>query len=303
MSKISVKKLQDLLSNHKFFADRFFVEDGKCIFVEVISTTNGFRFLIEISPEFLMPISPSEITFDILRVNNPKECSLRKSEIDLAEEYSHVAAVQIDSKKDLDDTYRVDVTNQTVETDFVLYNILEQNKRLNFTTKSSFLSFSIIYDRYIISDSTWCVRDNSRILDSNNSRRLLPVVQIEHLLDQIETLSTTLFTLKTGVARVLALNFEKHFNVMRSLSEKTASLLNNLTEVKNKLARYKTYRDNLLDISLKNNDKVSDEDALQLIEDLLNLDEIIDNSSLGVDALFYNNIISFTQVLNSLDQL
>ena len=212
-----------------------------------------------------------------------------------------VTPIQIDSKQDLDDTYRVDVTSQNVETDVVLYNILEQNKRLNFTTKSSRFTLAIIYENYIITDKTWRVRDNTSILDTNNSRRLLPVVQVNHLLDDIETLSTTLYTLKLGVARVLALNFERHIQVMQSLSQKTASLLKTLIDVQKKLARYKSYRESLMEISLK--DQGSDEDVLMLIEDLLNLDEVIDNSSLGVDALFYNNIVSFTNVLNAMDQL
>ena len=301
MSRISVRKLQDVLSRHRFFADRFFVNDGNCMFVEVISTSNGIRFLIEISSGFEMPISPSEITFDILSLKNPTERIAKRSEIDLAEDYSNVTPIQIDSKQDLDDTYRVDVTSQNVEIDVVLYNILEQNKRLNFTTKSSRFTLAIIYENYIITDKTWRVRDNTSILDTNNSRRLLPVVQVNHLLDDIETLSTTLYTLKLGVARVLALNFERHIQVMQSLSQKTASLLKTLIDVQNKLARYKSYRESLMEISLK--DQGSDEDVLMLIEDLLNLDEVIDNSSLGVDALFYNNIVSFTNVLNAMDQL
>lgn len=308
--RLSIKKVQHLLLDNNIFPDRYYIVDGNCRYIEAIIGASGVRFLVYINTsEYSLPVSPSEVTYDLKQIQVPPVPSLASESIDIAEKYTAVIPPRIETREDLKNNYRININTSSdgsKELAFTLNDIAAQAQRLNYMVDASKFQIGILYNHYLhVRKRLYRIIDGSNQFNTNRSRRMLPVISVDDIVVEMTTLPDTILSIKTGVYRVLALNYDKHIVVMQNLVAKTNTLLHVLTDVKAKRDRFMHYRTALLDASRANleNPVFTEAEWNRMLDDLLNLDETLDNATLGIDTIFFDNILTFTQVLRNVEQI
>jgi hypothetical protein len=234
--RLSLSKLERFLESKNFITKSFFNYEDRCIFVEVININTTDTLFIYINSAYELDASKKKSVFDLKYLDTSDEnfeddikdkYAKEPDDIDIEKNYEEINLTE--SKREnieefLEDNYKSELTIREVNNkDIVrIKELTRQLKRLKFCVQSINYKLLVVYKSYI------CVinRHNEIDLyeikgyDGDDTRVLHVMIDLENLYDTINTVSSDISTIRSGVYNIFEKNQKKQILSFQSLMSK-----------------------------------------------------------------------------------
>lgn len=294
---LSLKKLQNLLSNKGLLPKKYFTIRDMCVYIELLNIYSADSIMLYI---------PSK--YNILADNNKDIYKMEYLDIDENGNISHDYAGEPDNH-DLDNDYEeIDIDNDINKKNFEnnlteKYNhplslkdikkndtnnireIFRQLKRLKFCVQNLKYKICIMYKDFLC-----CLRRDNTLegylvqnLRGPPDHKLVITIDLVSFYEKIEYISVDTKTIREGIYKILNKNQEKHITNL----QKMLDVKNNLSLYSQQVINKKNkYTNHLIDLELLFNNIISAEQ--NILEKLLNTKNKYNTSS-GIKGI-HNDI-------------
>lgn len=233
---LSVQKLQTLLETKGQVPVKFFTVDNYCMFIELINSISGTRFLMYIPSKYEFKMSQGKGVYRLKYIPIDKNSSI-------VEEYSNSSELETDysntminlspDKNDelenhLENNYKHMMSLKDISEDDLRYikSIYRQLRRLRQCVLNIKYKVGIIYKNYL------CVirRDDSidcfyiKHFTRKDSKKLLIITDLETFYDKGDKLIEDIIHVQDGVHRVMYRNQFLHSGIMGKMMENKSSI-------------------------------------------------------------------------------
>ena len=279
---LSIEKLTQLLEQKGFSPRKYFIMNGICKFVEILSISTIDSYLLHIPEKYKFEprISDRHLLFKIKQIPILKpeniehkyagrmeqtKIAANYDEIELKSQYPHQLKEfdGIDMEDQLTNQYRRPIVLKDVEEadNAVLQCIFRQLTRLRFCVQFLKYKFGIIYKDYLVcvdnKDSIECFK--IRNFPESGDRHLYITIDLEVFYENSKVLIDDLDQLQNGIRGVLDKNQDvqtKHLEVMLVKQQNIIKILSILTgkkqQLRFELQRFKELFD-LVDTTINKN--------------------------------------------------
>lgn len=241
---LSLYKLEKLLSLKGFIASKFFVMDGICMYIEVLSIINAEIFLMYI---------PSKYKFRVDKESSTTSYKIKYIDLDETDNIVDNYAGELDENtientykevdinmspsikggdigQQLEENYKRHITLKDILTeDFKeVRDIVRQLKRLKFCVQNVKYKIAILYKNYLCSikrdDSIECY--SIRKYDWKKSKKLFITVDLELFYEKIDSLILNMAIIRKGIYHILDKNHFTHNRTFQQLLEDKNNIIN-----------------------------------------------------------------------------
>jgi hypothetical protein len=228
---LSISKLYDLLTSKGFVPNKYFVMDGLCFYIELISiqTANTFLLYIPTKYKFIVPkqdsfkikyinMDPSDNTTDEYAGfpdNTGLESSYGDANINLSPDKNDKL------EEHLEDNYKHTISLKDISKDDIqdIKSIYRQMRRLRYCVQNIKYKVGIIDKNYICairrddSIDTFTIKHYPR----KSSKRLMVIMDLEMFYEKNERLNSDIETVRIGIYNILQKNQSLHTKVISKL--------------------------------------------------------------------------------------
>lgn len=230
---LSINKLQNLLEDMGFIANKYFVMDGTCFFIEVFSAKTTDIFFLYIPSKYNFEMSSGQNVYKIKYINMnesdhlPDEYAGTPDNVDIEAVYGDVD-IQLSPDKhkiaeQLENNYNHPISIRDISQDDIvtLKAMYRQMKRLRFCTQNIKYKLAVTYKNYICSIR----RDDSidcfwiKHFPRNPCKQLLVVSDLEMVYEKNERINSDMKHVRDGVYKVLQKNQGMYSRVIDKMLE------------------------------------------------------------------------------------
>jgi iron-sulfur cluster repair protein YtfE (RIC family) len=230
---LSIIKLEKTLNEKGFIVMRYFVMDGFCFYIELLSANIGEIFLLYI---------PSKYTFEPPKTDNVfKLKSLETNyHLTIEEEYGNIVSIENQDdirlspskdenlEKHLEMNYRKNIMIKDIskEDNDDLKTMYKQVVRLSYSTKNIPYKFGISYKNYICAvrrdDSVECfgIKNCPRKLNY----RIMIIVDLEVFYEKNDKINENIMSIKSSLCNIMTKNHNINAGVMKKLTDNTTAI-------------------------------------------------------------------------------
>lgn len=261
LNKMKLSKLEKLLANKNIVISKKFIIDDQLAFLQLINTETTDNFFVYVQSKYVIKIpidSKNTYSLDYLSIDDNYIESNHNSNY---EEIELNSKEHLNITKELEDNYDDEIELKTIEDkDMIELNqIQSQLSRIKLCVKTLKYKIIIIYKNYICSIR----RDNDleffKILSSHQfssvSKIILPVIDIENLILNIETINIDIKSVYDGIINNLSINRKKLAKNLKFLFTLGDGLEGHISTVNLKINKYNTEYNKFLDLYKKLNMK------------------------------------------------
>lgn len=244
---LSIKKLQSLLLEKGFAPTKYFIEDDRCIYIEIFSVTTTEIFLLYIPSKYTIP-PPSSNSEPVFKL---KYIDVEVDEEDVANEYAGDGKIgnydTVDLPPDdkmeehLENNYKqiISFKDITQEDAVQLRSIYRQIRRLRYSVQNINYKIGIIYENYICSvtrhnDVTcYIIKHYPR---DKHSKNLLIIIDLETFYNRNNRIIDDMRIVREALYTVLERNLNMHIGIFERMlqNKKSIETLPNLVHAKKK---------------------------------------------------------------------
>ena len=278
---LSLKKLETLLSSYGFVCNNYFIQDRRCMYIELMSITTADTFIMYI---------PSNYTFEVK--NRPNTYKLQDMDLDtddniadnygeevdnIQDKYNEVSVDLILNKdgtieKELENKYKRQIKLKEISNNDIkdIKSIYRQLRRLRYCVQEIEYKTAILFKNYL------CIirRDDTidifiiRGYNTDNKRKLFIVCDLERFYEKPEKIEHDIKTVRSGLYKILSKNQSNQFNVMTSLFEDKNNIGQIIIQSKIQITKFNEYIMHLNDMifTMNNSEKV----CMKTIRDIKN---------------------------------
>lgn len=254
---LSINKLEKLLSSKGLILKKYFIIDGLCVYIEVLTISNADSFMLYIPSKYEINIDKRN---DVYKMNYidvdetgtiPTEFAGEPDNFDLENHYDEVDMNNVtgNSKGDLvlqlEENYNhpISLKNINKNDTNILREIFRQLRRLKFCVQNIKYKLCILYKDFIC-----CIRRDDTFegfavhrMKGTSDRKLMITLDLETLYDKIDSVSMDIKTVREGVYKVLDKNHTKHVNNIEKMLECTTDITNVSAYTRKKKTYYIDY--------------------------------------------------------------
>jgi hypothetical protein len=258
---LSIDRLNQLLEKKGFTCRHYYISDGRCKFIDILSIHTIDSYLLHIPEKYNfeprasdkhlvskikpIPISGSNsIEQKYTTGADSNKISESYDEIELKSQYPHQIKEfeDIDMEANLTIQYKRPIVLKDVadEDNAILQCIFRQLTRLRFCVQFLKYKFSILYRDYLVTLNSKSTIECFRIKTYNvtNERHLYITIDLEVFYENSKILLEDLDDLQNGVRAVLDKNQQvqtKHLEVMLTKQQELLKILDSFTSRKQKI--------------------------------------------------------------------
>jgi len=249
---LSIAKLQDFLSTKGFVANKYFIMDGSCFYIELFCLKTADIFFLYIPSKYDIRPQSAENTYKLKYIdmassdNLPDEYAGQPSNIDIENAYGnmqvHLSPDKDQMEEHLESGYRHAISLSDISQDDTidLKAIYRQLKRLKYCVQNLKYKLGIISKNYICAirrdDSIDCFTIKNYPRD--DCKQLVVIIDLETLYEKSDKVVDDIHTVRQSIYRVLERNQNMHGQVIEKIIEnkKDISTIPQLAE--NKKLKY-----------------------------------------------------------------
>ena len=259
---MKLSKLEKLLADKNIVISKKFIIDDQLAFLQLTNTETTDNFFVYVQSKYVIKIpndSKNTYSLDYLSIgDNYIESNHNSNYEEIELNYKE----HLNITKELEDNYDHEIELKTIEDkDLIELNqIKSQLSRIKLCVKTLKYKIIIIYKNYICSIR----RDNDleffKILSSSDqfsseNKLILPVVDIENLILNLETIKIDIKSVYDGIINNLSINRKKLTNNLKFLFTLGDGLDGHISTVNLKIHKYNTEYNKFLDLYKKLNTK------------------------------------------------
>jgi hypothetical protein len=311
---LSIKKLENLLSEKNFVIKTLFIMHELLIYVEIFSIDTCDLFLLYIPSKYEIKVNEEEEnSYKIKKMDiNEDEMNniLRKydvvSNVNLREKYDEIELEKDDTSKleeELKNNYKHKIFLK--ELDIIdnehLKDIFCQLTRFKFCVENLQYKLSILYKNYLCT-----IRSDSDVecyiikrFHENNEYKMYITLNLETLYSNINTVCDDIKTIKQNIYTILNKNQIKHTEVLNKILLQKNVLSMYSESIYKKKEQYNKYINEFEDLlkTLKNAETIQIEKALNIKE------KYAKNTSIHLDGQKFNQLSIVDKELDKINQL
>lgn len=356
--RLSLSKLERFLESKNFITKSFFNYEDRCIFVEVININTTDTLFIYINSAYELDASKKKSVFDLKYLDTSDgnfeddikdKYAKEPDDIDIEKNYEEINLTE--SKREnieefLEDNYKSELTIREVNNkDIVrIKELTRQLKRLKFCVQSINYKLLVVYKSYI------CVinRHNEIDLyeikgyDGDDTRVLHVMIDLENLYDTINTVSSDISTIRSGVYNIFEKNQKKQILSFQSLMTEGQSIFSFIQNFTTKKTQYEEYLkklylmndtviqsekeilDKIANIRENNSSRAGIHSDIQsshsiskyevelnslkstkhkIIKNIFNIRNKLDDMILYTDKIFFDNVVMLDTIIKNINSL
>lgn len=336
---LSLKKLEELIRVSGYTPTSYYVMDGICFYIELLSVNTGEVFQMYIPSDYNFVVSPSSNVFEIEYID--LEEGLNKSdeygnEKNKAREYDKYAINFSPEQNQMEDflekkyKYSINIKEMKHSDEDILKAIRRQVKRLQYCVQDLDYKLSIHYKNYICTIRRDNTIDCLRVKNFSGDRklRLFVVPDLEVFYKNKEKMPQEISNVRQGVYRILDKNQSVHKHVSSKLLNNKDDILSVPDQAYSKKMHYLNLLGELEEIldlangaehSIKENmaneqdsKKIAEHDDKlnkiillknDIIQTIIHVKEKNDNISLSFDKVMFDNSVMLDSMINNFQQL
>ena len=277
---LSIDKLISLLEKKGFIIRKYYIQDGYCRFIEILSISTIDRYIISISDkyQFVPRTSDAALVYKIKSIpiiksdNISEKYAGRLEENKIAENYDEIELksqypYEIENCEDVN--MEVNLTNQykrpiilkdVAETDNgILQDIFRQLKRLLYCVKFLKYRFCIIYKSYIAvlhqDETIECFRIKK--FQEVDQRDLYITIDLEVFYENSRVLQDDLDQLQNGIRSILDKNQEVQVKHLENMIEKQYQIIKIINKINQQKLMYRQDLEKFKALFLKVDDNIN----------------------------------------------
>lgn len=251
---LSISKLQNFLARKGFIANKYFVMNGSCFFIELFCLKTADISLLYIPSKYYIQVNFKENVYKIKYIdmessdNLPDEYAGQPNNFDIENTYGNMQVLLSPDKdrleEHLENNYRHAISLKDISKDDTidLKALYRQLKRLKYCVQNLSYKLGIIYKNYICAirrDDTidcFAIKNYTR----GHCKQLMVIIDLETFYEKNEKVIDDIHIVRESIYRVLERNQNNHGHIIEKIIEnkKDISVIPQLAEIKK--ARYST---------------------------------------------------------------
>jgi len=254
---LNISKLEEMLLDKGFVVTKYYVSDGLCFYLEVVSTVIADAFLLYIPTKYKFEPPAKQNVYKIKYIatnyeSNIEEEYVNSAQIEDVDEIKLAPDAKDKLETYLEGNYKKDISIKDIskEDALDLKVIYKQVKRLGYSVKSIPYKLGITYKNYICGirrdDSIDCF--SVKNIPRKNAFRILVIVDLETFYEKSEKVNENLATVKTSVCEILNKNHSINAGIMKQLTDNTNMISTVVSKVVATKERFDTQLKKLTDI-------------------------------------------------------
>lgn len=280
---LSINKLEEFLFSKGFEPVKYFLLDGLCFYIEVVSK-NADVFLIYIPSKYEIEVNPKDVKGRVYKVryvnldtheNITDEYAGQPNDLDVEDAYGEAIELSPDKEKisdHLENNYKHPISIQKISREEAtnLQALYRQMKRLTYCVQNLKYKLAVFYKNYICAirrdDSISCL--DIKNYSNTDCKKLVIVVDLETFYDKADKLSTDIQTVRDSIYKVLERNQGMHGRVLTKIIDNKKDIAVIPSQVELRRVKY----DQML-VQLEEMLSVLNDTETKLLTDLNNLDQ------------------------------
>lgn len=229
---LSLSKLQNLLMTKGFFPSKYFIMNGTCFYIELMSAKSADTFLLYIPSKYKFEVGRGDNVFKIRYIdmdsggNTVNEYAGEPDNVDIEAVYGD-ANIELSPDKDghieehLENNYKHPISLKDISKDDTkdLKAIYRQLQRLRYCVQNIKYKIAIMYQNYVCSirrdDSIDCFA--LKHYPRQDCKRMMVIIDLEMFYSKNEQIDHDITTVRTGIYRVLEKNQGYHSKIMAKM--------------------------------------------------------------------------------------
>lgn len=256
--KLSIKKLEKLLSSKGFIPIRYFGMHHVIVYIEIVSITDADTFLLYIPSKYKFVLQKGNNVFKIKYVdmdenddNTVDDYAGKPDEHVVENTYREIDVNMSPTLKGnniaphLEENYKRTITLKDIseEDSKELKDIFRQLKRLRFCVQNVRYKIAIMYKHYLCSikrdDSIECFAIKK--FRGKDIKKLFITVDLELLYEKIDSLLLNMSTIRKGLYHILDKNHFTHSRTFQRLLEEKNTIIEFSDNAYSKKIEYEKY--------------------------------------------------------------
>jgi hypothetical protein len=279
---LSLSKLENLLSSKGFIANKFFVLDGTCFYIELFATKTADIFLLYIPSKYNFEVYDRDNIYKIKYIemdgtdNITDEYAGKQEDFDVEEVYGNTN-IELSPDKEhieehLESNYKRPISLKDIsnEDTLVLKAIYRQMRRFKFCVQNLKYKLGIIYKNYICSirrdDSIDCFI--MKHYPREDCKKLMIIVDLETFYEKSDKIVDDVQVVRESIYRMLERNQGIHTRVITKIVENKKDIILIPQQVEKKRLVYDSMMKQLKDML----DTMSSSEQ-KVLEELYSLDD------------------------------